>query len=79
MVIAGNMGSPDLFDYTVLGDTVNLASRLEEANKQFGTRILISSSVYEKVAGKAEARPLGKISVKGKTEEVDVYELLVVR
>ncbi len=73
MVIAGNMGSPGLFDYTVVGDTVNLASRLEGANKQFGTRILISDSVYKKV--KAEARPLGRIGVKGKTEEVEVYEL----
>lgn len=79
VVIAGNMGSPDLFDYTVLGDPVNLASRLEGANKQFGTSILIGGSVYEKVARQAEARPLGRISVKGKTEDVEVYELLGTR
>ncbi len=75
-VIAGNMGSTDLFDYTVLGDAVNLASRLEAANKKFGTCILISEFVYKQVNEKVEVRPLGKISVKGKTEEVEVYELI---
>jgi adenylate cyclase len=70
------MGSADLFDYTVLGDTVNLASRLENANKQFGTSILISGSTYQEVAGKVNVRPLGKINVKGKTEQIAVYELL---
>ncbi len=75
-VIAGNMGSSELFNYTLIGDSVNLASRLESANKDTGTSILISKSVYEKVAASVRVIPLGSISVKGKTEEIQVYELL---
>ena len=75
-VIAGNMGSAELFDYTVLGDTVNLASRLENANKQFGTGILISASTYQEIADMVDVRPLGTIRVKGKAEQIAVYELL---
>jgi adenylate cyclase len=75
-VIAGNMGAEDLFDYTVIGDSVNIASRLEGANKQFGTDILISSFVHEVVRGRVDVQPLGEISVKGKTQAVAVYSLL---
>ncbi|HWP49073.1 MAG TPA: adenylate/guanylate cyclase domain-containing protein [Candidatus Limnocylindrales bacterium] len=73
---AGNIGSDRLFNYTVIGDTVNLASRLESANKFFGTKILISEDTYKKTEGLFFVRELGLIEVKGKTVPVKVFELI---
>ncbi len=72
--VAGNIGSPERLDYTAIGDAVNLARRLQES--AVGGQILLSGSAYERVAPQVEARSLGPISVKGKTEAVPVYELV---
>jgi adenylate cyclase len=74
--IVGNLGSDRLFDYTVVGDTVNLASRLESANKQFHTPILVSGDTLAATGGALLSRDLGEIAVKGKGEAVAIFTLL---
>ena len=74
--VVGNLGSDRLFDYTVVGDTVNLASRLESANKFFSTRIILSEETMKEAGTEFIIRELGLITVKGKTESVRIYELL---
>jgi adenylate cyclase len=78
-VIVGNMGSQNVFDYTVMGDHVNLGSRLESANKFYGTHIMISEFTYEYVKSDFHTRPLDLIRVKGKEKPIEVYELVAER
>lgn len=74
-MIVGNLGSQQLFDYTVIGDEVNLGARLEGTNKQYGTFIIISESTYKQVKNKARVRELDLVRVKGKKQPVKIFEL----
>jgi adenylate cyclase len=74
-MIAGNIGSDAVMSYTVIGDAVNLGSRLESLNKQYGTRIIISDTTREQLTRRYSMRPLGDVIVKGKTQPVAIFEV----
>ena len=75
-VVAANIGSPDRLSYALVGDTVNLASRIQGLNKQFGTDILLSATTQASLAGQIALQKLPKVTVKGKAKPVQVYSVI---
>ena len=74
--IVGNLGSSERLNYTAVGDTINVANRLEGINKKYGTQIIVSSVVYEILKEDFNFRFLGRTKLKGLSKQEKIYELI---
>ena len=73
--VVGNIGSSQRFDYTAMGDTVNVSSRLEGLNKEYKTHIIIGETTKNEITGKNKFIPLGSVNVKGRAEPIIIYTI----
>ncbi|MGQ9688190.1 MAG: adenylate/guanylate cyclase domain-containing protein [Desulfobaccales bacterium] len=75
-VMAGNIGSRERFNYTIMGDTVNLAHRLQEVNRHYGTRLIVSDAVRSQAGQGFLWRELDQVKVRGRVQPVKIFELV---
>ena len=73
--VVGNIGSSQRFDYTAMGDTVNVSSRLEGLNKEYKTHLIVGESTKNEITDAIKFVPLGKVSVKGRAEQIEIYTI----
>jgi adenylate cyclase len=75
LAVVGNIGSSQRFDYTAMGDTVNVSSRLEGLNKEYKTHLIVGESTKNEITDAIKFVPLGKVSVKGRAEQIEIYTI----